>query len=315
MWMKLAIGFSIGLFLIQLSRCQAHEPSKEQPFVTCVLSGQLGNQLFEIATTLAFAWDNDMEPIFPDLNSTDLNIPVNRERIFYRLNASPLPRSILSTFSQLKTYEKIDIPIVDDQSLTGYFQTWEYFDHHRDKIIAIFAPHSEELDHLKEKHEELLKHPCTVGVHVRTYDTTWSTITPFVGLSYYEEAMSYFPDDAIFAVFSDRINWCRHHFAQFNKQIVFIEDQDHIEDLLLMSMLKHNIICNSTFSWWAAYFNQNPDKIVITPHCFVHPRHISKISANMPGWIELETDYNYVNAPYPTDIRDYDSCSKSIDTQ
>ena len=305
----------IGLLIFNRLSCSGFLSPDDRPFVSCVLVGQLGNQLFEIATTLAYAWDNDLEAIFPELNSADLNIPINRKRIFFRLNNSSLPRPISYRFKHYNNYEKREIPITKDIYLDGYFQTWEYFDHHRAKILAIFALHPEELDRLKTKHSDLLKHSCTVGVHVRTFNERWSKITPFVGLSYYEEAMSYFPDDALFIVFSDRINWCKHHFAKFDKQMIFIEDQDHIEDLFLMSMLKHNIICNSSFSWWAAYFNQNPVKIVVAPRCFVNSKYLSKINANMPGWIELKTDYTYIKTPYPTDIRDFDSYSKSIDTQ
>src|SRR5437016_5021446 len=68
-----------------------------KPYVTCHLSGQLGNQLYQIATTLAYAWDNNADPIFPDLNRKDLNIPINCKRVFYRLNKSSLPRPVAHT--------------------------------------------------------------------------------------------------------------------------------------------------------------------------------------------------------------------------
>ncbi len=290
--------------------------AQDKPFVTCWLqSGQLGNQLFEIAATLAYAWDNEAAPLFPGLTKTDFNIPINRDRIFFRLDASPLPRPILHTFEQLLNYEKIDIPVRPDQLLIGYFQTWEYFDHHREKILKVFAPRPEELKRLKNKHAALLDRPFTVGLHVRTFNKQWSEYIPFVGLSYYEKALRLFPDDALFVVFSDRIGWCKHHFAKFDRPFIFIEDQDHIEDFFLMSMLQHNIIGNSTFSWWAAYLNQNPHKIVVAPSHFVHPNVLAQVNANLPAWQTIAIESDSALAPYPEDIRDYDSHSKSIDTQ
>lgn len=305
-----------------ISSYDAHD----RPFVSSWMkSGQLGNQLFEVAATLAFAWDHNMEPIFPGLHHTDFNIPINHERIFFRLNSSALPRPIRYTFDQYQNYAKIDIPVRPDQMLRGYFHTWKYFDHRRDEILDIFAPLPEELEYLQTKHEELLTHPLTVAVHVRTFNKKWSKIFPFVGLDYYERAMNLFPADALFVVFSDRINWCKHHFAEFDRPMVFIDDQDHIQDLYLMSLMKHNIIGNSTFSWWGAYLNRNPDKIVVAPDTHLHPKLVLRFKTNkdlkelptpnMPDWIVLPVDYDYIITPYPADIRDYDAYSKSIDTQ
>ncbi len=62
------------------------------PLCTCEIKGQLGNQLFEISATLAYAWDYGLEPLFPGLNSGDLHLSYNRDKIFFRLNTCALPR-------------------------------------------------------------------------------------------------------------------------------------------------------------------------------------------------------------------------------
>lgn len=304
----------LGLMLMTSSKTVAKQ-LVAKPYVTPWLqSGQLGNQLHEIATTLAYAWDNNVEAIFPELNRNDLNIPINRERIFFRLNRSPLPRPIAHTFDQFTHFEKIEIPKQSDLLLRGYYQTWKYYDHHRDKLVEVFAPSPEELKHLTTKHAALLEHPCTVGVHVRTFNKHWCTLSnPFVDIDYYEKAMDLFPEDALFVVFSDRINWTKHHFQKIKRPMIFIEDQDHIEDFFLMSMLKHNIICNSSFSWWAAYLNPNPHKKVVTPSHFLFPNEYAKVAnASLPDWhiIEIPLDHHF-----PEDMNLYDARSKSIDTQ
>jgi len=291
----------------------------ERPYVSCRLEGQLGNQLFEIATTLAYAWDYHLEPIFPDLNSKGWNIPHNRGMVFFRLNASALPRPPLKEFYERECYQDWpdNPPYFPDCYLRGYFQSWIYFHHHRQKILEIFAPPKEIDDFLQSNYEDLLAHPNTVAVHVRTYDKVVHShgATPFLGLDYYREAMNLFPKETLFVVFSDRINWCKHHFEQLNKNIIYI-DNGYVEDLFLMSKLKHQIIANSTFSWWGAYLNTNPDQIVVTPRYWMNPilRHFPLEESNslyLPHWISINSDCN--KNPYPIDIGQYDPRSKSID--
>jgi hypothetical protein len=82
-------------------------------------------------------------------------------------------------------------------------------------------------------------------------------------MAYYEEALTFFPGDMPVTVYSDDIEWCK---TQFNGQWhSFSEGRSPLEDLLAMSRHEHQIIANSTFSWWAAYINKNPDKFVVSP--------------------------------------------------
>ena len=116
--------------------------------------------------------------------------------------------------------------------------------------------------------------------------------------------MGQFPPESTFVIFSDRINWCKKHFPNLGKKVVFIEGNDPVEDLFLMSMMKHNIICNSTFSWWGAYLNQNAEKIVIAPVHWMHPDvdPFSELKSNefyLPEWRVVSPNYS---APYPNDI-------------
>lgn len=309
------IGLIFSLFFT--NHLEAKKSIKKS-YVTCQLNGQLGNQMHQIATTLAYAWDHGVTPVFPDLKRTDFNIPMNHKRVFFRLDDSFLPRPIKHVFVHRNLFEKKEIPVKPDLELRGFFQTWKYFDCYREKIMKIFALKPQELRQMQSKYAELLNHPCIVGVHVRTFNKEWSKRLPFVGLSYYEKALNFFPQEALFVVFSDRINWCKHHFKKFNRPMIFIEGNDHIEDLFLMSMLKHNIIANSSFSWWAAYLNRNLDKIVIAPSYFGCPTNslTRKIThANLPEWVTIESNRDHLVDPYPEDMYVYDAVSQSIDTQ
>ena len=111
----------------------------------------------------------------------------------------------------------------------------------------------------------------SVSVHVRRGDYLLPKNAVYIRLSkeYYDKVMSYFTqrfDNVHFYVFSDGIDWCRENFKA--DRITFIDwntGDDSYKDMQLMSLCKHNIIANSSFSSWAAWLNANPDKIVIRP--------------------------------------------------
>ncbi len=96
-----------------------------------------------------------------------------------------------------------------------------------------------------------------------------------------------------FFVFSDDVDWCKSELVnKLNnvKSVTVVENEKDYIDFYLMSMCKHNIITNSTFSWWSAYLNQNPAKIVIMPeHWFNKDHKMGKIynekQLHVSGWI------------------------------
>ena len=106
-----------------------------------------------------------------------------------------------------------------------------------------------------------------MAIHFRSYakEDPLQKVYVQLGVNYYKAAMDQFPDDALFVVFSQDIEWCKEHLAPLKKNILFIEGERHYHDFYLMTLCKHNIICNSTFSWWGAYLNKNPNKKIFAP--------------------------------------------------
>jgi hypothetical protein len=277
----------------------------QRPLVTCQFNGQIGNQLFIIAATLGYAWDYNATPIFPGLNTEKNRTSYNKNRLFFRLNDSASPRPFLHRFRERLWYCWEKIPFQPDLFLDGYFQSWKYFHHHRNQILSVFAPSQFTINYIRNKYGELIDQPNTVAVHVRTAGKRLheTRLQPFLGLNYYDSAMNRFPADSIFVVFSDRINWCKKHFPSLNRHFVFIEDNYGIEDLFLMSMMRHTIIGNSTFSWWGAYLNQHPDQIVIAPGFWCGdplPSHTRDLF--LPTWSVMPVP---PFGPYPPDMYDY----------
>lgn len=293
---------------------------EEIPFVTCHISGQLTNNLNQIATTLAYAWDYGAEAYFPELSKKELGTSYNKDRFFFRLNSNSPPRSPQNFYNEYEGHgngwwdcKKIEFQ--PDLYLKGDFFCWKHFHHHREQLLLLFAPSPDVTNYLNNKYFWLLKEPNTVSVHVRTYNKEYhDTVLRFVGLDYYKNAMDLFPEDTLFVVFSDRINWCKKHFPSFGKRCIFIEGNDHVEDFYLMSQMKKHIISNSCFSWWAAYLNNTPGKIVIAPERYAGRAKAHEVARNIyfPDWIVIEPN---LTAPYPFDMKDFDAFSTSIDTQ
>ncbi|OGY99372.1 MAG: hypothetical protein A3B13_01085 [Candidatus Liptonbacteria bacterium RIFCSPLOWO2_01_FULL_45_15] len=123
----------------------------------------------------------------------------------------------------------------------------------------------------------------SISIHVRRGDyvkfENMKKIAGETDVSYYTRAISYIAERVIspnFFVFSDDIPWCREnlwfdatHHKKIPPAVTFLDEKTagsknsyHLE---LMSLCKHNIIANSTFSWWGAWLNKNPQKIVIAP--------------------------------------------------
>ena len=114
--------------------------SQDLPLVTCEMKGSLGNQLFEVAATLAYAWDHGCVPIFPELNRDEFRLSYNRDNFFFRLDASDAPRPFSSFYEESFWLCSEKIPFQKDLKLSGLFQSWKHFHHHRDQLLEVFAP-------------------------------------------------------------------------------------------------------------------------------------------------------------------------------
>jgi len=114
-------------------------------------------------------------------------------------------------------------------------------------------------------------------------------------IEYYQKAINYFNEkftDIVFYVFSDDIEYVKQNF-NFNAEVIYIENKDlqDYHELKLMSFCKHNIIANSTFSWWAAWLNENSNKTVIAPKKWYNDKkaqeNYEKYSFVPETWIKL----------------------------
>lgn len=155
--------------------------------------------------------------------------------------------------------------------LDGYWQNERYFSAIRSTLLEDFAM-KDKISITAQLYLAEIESNNSVSLHIRRGDYISNQHTNSFhgtcGLAYYKEAVSVIEKQfkhPRYFIFSDDIEWCKQNF-EFVEDKIFIENITSIEDLELMKNCKHNIIANSTFSWWGAWLNQNPEKIVIAPN-------------------------------------------------
>ncbi len=236
--------------------------------ITCKLYGRLGNNLFQMAATIAHALHN----------GTDFRIPMH---LIYEY----LPMGYFRGIPPLRKTDSIryhyrevghdyhGIPFVDDMELDGYFQSEKYFLKYRPDIIRLFNFQYQPTPE--------------VSIHVRRGDyLAFPESFPPVTLEYLHQAIERFPGRD-FLFFSDDIPWCRKHFR--GDRFGFAINPSDIQDLEQMSCCTDHIISNSSFSWWGAWLDRDPQKRVIAPGIWFGPKaaHLSTKDIIPPSWIKI----------------------------
>lgn len=155
----------------------------------------------------------------------------------------------------------------------GWFHTYHYFKDYESDIIDVFKfkddIYSQALNNInKIRNNET--YPI-VSLHVRRGDYL-KVASLNLPISYYESAINIFLDMFDYSyfkllVFSDDIDWCKSNIKGEN--VLFSENNSDYIDMCMMSMCDHNIIANSTFSWWGAFLNKNKNKVVVCPKEYV----------------------------------------------
>lgn len=177
--------------------------------------------------------------------------------------------------------------------LDGYWQNRLYFRDIEKKIISDFDFSRIDLKFNNMRYLERIRESEAISIHVRGGDYLNRNNIRLYGnictSRYYEQAIRVIKgkvDDPVFFVFSNDIEYAKSLLSFEN--CVFVEgntENDALEEMKLMINCKHNIIANSSFSWWAATINQNPEKIVIAPQRWMNIENQIDIVAD--GWLTV----------------------------
>jgi hypothetical protein len=181
------------------------------------------------------------------------------------------------------TFDPAVLKAPDNCYLEGFWQTEKYFADVEEIIREEFLVRDRALVEYAENYLRPMRSHSRplVALHVRRGDLAHAQETlgkpelvhgKPIGLDYISAAMACFPKDAAFLVFSDStkdLGWCRQNIRGQN--LFFAEGHTDMQDFVLMSRCDHNIIANSTFSWWAAWLNESPGRRVIAPREWASP--------------------------------------------
>jgi hypothetical protein len=235
------------------------------------LMGGIGNQMFQYAFGKAQK-QNGIE-VFYDTGFYNTKGEYDRYPRLYHLDKFKTQVNIGKFIRTWKTYKEnrigfnLDLLKMDGANFEGY---WQYLPY----IKEVLPQLREELI-LRESHytqpflemREAVTQCKSVAVHVRRGDyLTHRGVFRDLKFDYYVRALAICPEGDELFVFSDDIPWCKGKFKKdyFYRDITFVDLNEYLS-FELMRLCNHHIIANSTFSYWAAILNNNPEQVVVCP--------------------------------------------------
>jgi hypothetical protein len=278
--------------------------------------GGLGNQLFQIFATISLALSTGKVFLFPYSNTltTGITRPTYWHTLLdgllnnttWKTAESDNPRIFSLPEIGEKGFEHDEMVIIranlekKPACMHGYFQTYKYFEKHYETIIQLIG--------LRAKQEEirnkttLMNGSPTVSLHFRLGDyVSKQSHHPIMSIKYYVGALTRIIDEigsetfrVIYFGEKDDETTIKVCIQILEKKFPYLEfvkadlDEDW-EQMLLMSLCDHNVIANSSFSWWGAYFNKNPNKIVCYPTIWFGPaiRNHNTKDLCPPSWVRI----------------------------
>ena len=279
--------------------------------ITCNLMGGLGNQIFQIFTVIAYSIKSrNLDIKFTSAQSLGGGGTIVR-RTYWDDFFSKLKTFTTDVFPQMeviseKGFNFNDIPINELKNknvmLYGYFQSYKYFQDKYHFICDMIG-----LEDMKQKlmskiglNESYFNN--TISMHFRLGDyKNKQEYHPIMTYEYYYNSLShiqkrnpskkwnimYFCEDEDVELVEEKINNLKSVFPEytFSRCDASLDDW---EQMLLMSLCCHNIIANSSFSWWGAYFNSNIDKVVCYPSVwFGFAMNVNAVDLCPPNWNKI----------------------------
>lgn len=288
------------------------------------LKGGIGNQLFQYALGRQLSLKNNTE-LFFDIcafrtykwHKYSLDLFSIEEKFFTRNFKNRILLRYYTYTQQSKqhykrfkltedTFKPFDSNILNagkNTYLDGYWQSEKYFIQNKHIIINDLII-KRELNGINKEISATLNACNSVSIHIRRGNyVSNSEVNNTHGTcdsNYYDKSIKYIihrVQNPHFFIFSDEIEWAKSNF-KINYPHTFIDsnigydgenyqDDKNVDDLRLMSLCKHNIIANSSFSWWGAWLNQNPEKIVVAPKKWFNDETIDTSDLIPENWIKI----------------------------
>jgi hypothetical protein len=253
--------------------------------------GGLGNQMFQYAYAYALSRRGYDVKLSIDsyegytlhdgfvLDEYRISLPLATTKEMKKLNATRFLKrfSFLPSVNYIKEksllFDNKFLTPEDNKCIVGYFQCENYFKEYRQNLLKEFVQKKSKSTYTQNLENKITNTITAISLHIRRgdyiKDKKTNKLHGTCSLNYYEQSMEYFNakyKDIVYYIFSDDIEWVRSNFHRNN--FVYISSKEKRlphEDIYLMSLCNHNIIANSSFSWWGAWLNNHTCKEVIAP--------------------------------------------------
>lgn len=256
------------------------------------LAGSCGNQMFSYAFGYALANEKKCKLCIETTNqdcgitrSYELdNLKIKYEkRISWSYKQGIFDKIILNRIKRLYSiglctdiykekrptvFEPEVFSIKQNTYFVGNWQSEKYFINYRNELLKLLEP--KQISDETKRFAEEMKSVNSISLHVRRGDYLQAGCA--LSMDYYDKAIQYIIgkiENPVFFVFSDDLSFCKDYLSKFDAVDIRYPEikmlNPVIEDMYLMSQCKHNIIANSSYSWWGAWLNQNPTKFVVCP--------------------------------------------------
>ena len=266
--------------------------------------GRLGNQMFQYAALVSISrLSND----YCTLMSSNLelykcfNIPTKISSYYNNQTLSPNNfkpsddfvfgiKADHSAYGQLfstKTDQEFLKKDFKDKSITGFFQSYKYFENIENELRYHFQ--------FRKKYSKICNYYINalqineplISLHIRRTDYLNSSVLNNLNLNYYEDALSYYDSQLPVLIFSDDYKWCEEQSIFQNNRFTIIKTNNTYVDLCLMSKCDYHIIANSSFSWWGSWLAKS--KKTISPKKWFSSDYnfLDSDELRLPHWISI----------------------------
>lgn len=264
-----------------------------EKFITTHLMGGLGNQMFQIAKAKTEGYIHNTPVYFKPFsflpmegNQTITYVDNIFRNIDFKENINPQKRidEISWNYSDLK-YD-YDTSIM----FYGYYQSSKNFKNYSENIKNLFLPTEEFKQKLMTLYP-LIFEKNSVSIHIRRGDyLTVSDILPVIGKSYIDKSLKSIGKYTHLFIFTNDKVWAEKNL-DYDKCTI-VSDLNDYEDLWAISLCNHNIMSNSSFSWWGTYLNKNKNKKVYIPSIWFGPK-------GEQNYKDIyETNWNVINTKF-----------------
>ena len=258
-------------------------------YLTIHLRGGLGNQLFQICTVLTFANKYGYVPVFQNIKKTSKLRKTYWDRYIHNVklidtnkfdNITNVVNESTTNFTELSALRC-------DCKLKGFFQNTQYLN--KSLLKSVIGLNASDEKIYNNKYKSFIENNITLGIHVRRGDYLDSNYYVKLTKEYYEKAYTLIKEKIkgkikVF-IFSDDIEWCKTNFTYITESVHYVNEDDYMEHFILRNMA-NLIIANSTFSWWAAYLNDNHAQVICPKYWLTNTEDNTELVKNLyvPSW-------------------------------